>query len=111
MLFKDKYYVVFETGIPVLNSYGTVTMIVLCSFCLCYNSKCFSFFNINNVDVSFHSHCICEIQESCDTEDWSNDAENSPLITGINYILKLIIIIFHSITLLTASLIKLLKPW
>ncbi len=24
---------------------------------------------------------------SCDTEDWSNDAENSALITGINYIL------------------------
>jgi len=23
---------------------------------------------------------------SCDTEDWSNDAENSALITGINYI-------------------------
>jgi len=27
---------------------------------------------------------------SCDTEDWSNDAENSALITGINYILKCI---------------------
>ncbi len=27
----------------------------------------------------------------CDTEDWSNDdAENSVLITGINYILKYI---------------------
>jgi len=26
---------------------------------------------------------------SCDTEDWSN-AENSALITGINYILKYI---------------------
>ncbi len=25
---------------------------------------------------------------SCDTEDWSNDAENSALITEINYILK-----------------------
>ncbi len=25
---------------------------------------------------------------SCDTEDWSNDAENAALITGINYILK-----------------------
>ncbi len=23
---------------------------------------------------------------SCDTEDWSNDAENSALSTGINYI-------------------------
>ncbi len=27
---------------------------------------------------------------SCDTEDWRNDAENSALITGINYILKYI---------------------
>ncbi len=27
---------------------------------------------------------------SCDTEDWSNDAKNSALITGINYILKYI---------------------
>ncbi len=24
---------------------------------------------------------------SCDTKDWSNDAENKALITGINYIL------------------------
>ncbi len=29
-------------------------------------------------------------EDSCDTEDWSNDAENSALITGINYILKYI---------------------
>ncbi len=27
---------------------------------------------------------------SRDTEDWRNDAENSALITGINYILKYI---------------------
>ncbi len=27
---------------------------------------------------------------SCDTEDWSNDAENSALITGKNYIWKYI---------------------
>ncbi len=27
---------------------------------------------------------------SCDTEDWSNDAENSALIMGINYIFKYI---------------------
>jgi len=24
---------------------------------------------------------------SCDTEDWSNDVENSALVTGINYTL------------------------
>ncbi len=29
-------------------------------------------------------------EESCDTEDWSNDDENSALITEINYILKCI---------------------
>ncbi len=27
---------------------------------------------------------------SCDTEDWSNDAENSALITAISYILQYI---------------------
>ncbi len=27
---------------------------------------------------------------SCDTEDWSNDAENSALITEINYIIQYI---------------------
>jgi len=27
---------------------------------------------------------------SCDTEDWSNDAENTALIKGINYILQYI---------------------
>ncbi len=27
---------------------------------------------------------------SCDTEQWSNDAENAALITTINYILKYI---------------------
>jgi len=45
-------------------------------------------------------------ERSCDTEDWSNDAENSALITGKKYILKhiqivnsyfSIAIIFHNI--------------
>ncbi len=26
---------------------------------------------------------------SCDTEDWSNDAENSALIRGVNYVLNI----------------------
>ncbi len=51
---------------------------------------------------------------SCDTEVWSNDAENSALITGINYILKLIkmengyyrFVIFHNITGFSVYLIK-----
>ncbi len=30
------------------------------------------------------------ISEDHDTEDWSNDAENSALITGLNYTLKYI---------------------
>ncbi len=29
-------------------------------------------------------------ERSCDTEDWSNDAENTAFLTGINYILKYI---------------------
>jgi len=29
-------------------------------------------------------------ERSCDTENWSNDAENSALIKGLNYILKCI---------------------
>ncbi len=36
--------------------------------------------------INQHFRMISE--GSCDTEDWSNDAENSALITGINYILK-----------------------
>ncbi len=31
---------------------------------------------------------------SCDTEDWSNDAANSALVTAINYILEYIQIEF-----------------
>jgi len=39
-------------------------------------------------EVSSINHHIRRISEgSCDTEDWSNDAENSALITGINYTL------------------------
>ncbi len=30
-------------------------------------------------------------EESCDTEDWSNDAENTDLISEINYILQYIL--------------------
>ncbi len=48
---------------------------------------------------------------SCDTEDWRNDAENSDLITEINYILKYIHIknsylIFHNIAIFTVFLLK-----
>jgi len=41
-------------------------------------------FNIDN-------NMLIKISEgSCDTEDWRSDAENSALITGINYSLKYI---------------------
>ncbi len=33
---------------------------------------------------------ISEDHDSCDTEDWRNDAENTALISRINYILKFI---------------------
>ncbi len=29
-------------------------------------------------------------ERSCDTEDWSNDAENSALFSAINYVLQYI---------------------
>ncbi len=37
------------------------------------------------------SHIRMISEESCDTEDWSNNAENSALITEINYILQYIL--------------------
>ncbi len=55
--------------------------------------------------VNQHIRMISE--GSCDTEDCSNDADNSALITGINYILQYIqienshfkcLILFHNIT-------------
>ncbi len=36
------------------------------------------------------SHIIMISEESCDTEDWINDAGNTALITEINYILTYI---------------------
>ncbi len=51
------------------------------------------------------------------TEDWSNDAENTALITGIHLILNYIqtemaiVIIFHNFTVFTAFLIKYMPPW
>ncbi len=36
------------------------------------------------------SHIRMISEGSCDTEAWSNDAENVALIIGINYILKYI---------------------
>ncbi len=45
---------------------------------------------IRNVSRAANRHIRMISEGSCDTEDWSNDAENSALITEINYILKYI---------------------
>ncbi len=50
-------------------------------------------FNIetNKKCIEMYNHYIRMIsEESCDTEDWSNDAEKSALITETNYILKIL---------------------
>ncbi len=41
----------------------------------------------NNKKVSWaaNQHYYYDFWRSCDTEDWSNDAENTALITEINY--------------------------
>ncbi len=55
------------------------------------NIKQHSCFKNNNNQKWFLSSKSAYISEgSCDTEDWSNDAENSALITEINYILTYI---------------------
>ncbi len=41
-------------------------------------------FNIDN-QKCFKSAYYYDFWRSCDTEDWSNDAENTALITEINY--------------------------
>ncbi len=40
--------------------------------------------------INVYQHIRMISEGSCDTEDWSNDAENLALITEINYILKYI---------------------
>ncbi len=39
---------------------------------------------IRNVSWAANQYIRMISEGSCDTEDWSNDAENSALITGIN---------------------------
>ncbi len=56
-----------------------------------YSAQLFStLIIIRNVSWAANQYIILISEESCDTEDWSNDAENSALITEINYILKYI---------------------
>ncbi len=50
----------------------------------------FNIYNNKNVSWSANQHISVISEGSCDTEDWSNDAENTVLITGINYILNIL---------------------
>ncbi len=45
---------------------------------------------MRNVSWSVNQYIRMISEGSCDTEDWSNDAENSALIRGTSYILKYI---------------------
>jgi len=45
---------------------------------------------IRNVSWASNHHIRGISEGSCDTEDWSNDAENTALITGINDTLKMV---------------------
>ncbi len=63
---------------------------------MAYYKNGYSLSFISLTDWDFFKHQILKIftyyndfWRSCDTEDWSNDAENSALITEINYILWL----------------------
>ncbi len=51
---------------------------------------------IRNVSWAYYN----DFWRSCDTEDWSNDAENSALITGINYIFQNIQIYLYLLLIL-----------
>ncbi len=42
-----------------------------------------------NIYWAVNQHIKVISEGSCDTEDWSNDAENTDLISGINYILQI----------------------
>ncbi len=47
---------------------------------------------ISNVSWAANQYIRMISEGSCDTEDWSDDAENTALITEINYILTCITI-------------------
>ncbi len=58
-------------------------------FTIIWSSLTFWFIDNNQKCFLSGKSTIRMISEgSCDTEDWSNDDENTALITGINYILK-----------------------
>ncbi len=51
---------------------------------------CYVMYYEINISWAANRHIRMISEWSCDTEDWSNYAENSALITGINYILQYI---------------------
>ncbi len=58
--------------------------------CIMVSTKIWSsttVFNIANTQRFLEQHIRMISEESCDIEDWSNDAEHSALIKEINYIL------------------------
>ncbi len=60
--------------------------------CIMVSIKIWSSTTVFNIDkqcfLSSESAYYYDFWRSCDTEDWSNDAENSALITGTNYFFK-----------------------
>ncbi len=56
--------------------------------CITVLSQLFLALIISNVSWAPNQHIRMISEGSCDTEDYSNDAENSALITGINYTFK-----------------------
>ncbi len=52
-------------------------------------AQLFNIVNNNNCFWAANQHIRMISEGSCDTEDWSNDAENSAFITAINYILNI----------------------
>ncbi len=68
---KNKMYHGFYKNMKQLNCFLTLLIII-------------------NVCCAANQHIRMISEGSCDTEDWSNDAKNSALITGINYILQYI---------------------
>ncbi len=53
---------------------------------------------IRKISRAANQHVMIISEGLCDTENWSNDAENSNLITEINYILTYSQWTFHNFT-------------
>ncbi len=90
----QQIYCSFELHIRqrILNN-KSITVSTKTLFSTDNNQKCF----LNSESVYYY-----DFWRSCDTEDWSNDAENTDLIKGINYILQqntvILVVIFHNFT-------------